>query len=81
MLYLSQPVGVGFSYETTKTTEDGRFHWVDQNKANTTDFAAVGAWNVLQAFLELSPQLDPDITNFTFNLWTESYGGYAFTRG
>ncbi|CAI6331652.1 unnamed protein product [Periconia digitata] len=76
MLYLSQPVGVGFSYETTKTTEDGRFHFVDQNKANTTDFAAVGAWNVLQAFLELSPQLDPDIQNFTFNLWTESYGGH-----
>lgn len=76
MLYLSQPVGVGFSYQTTKTTKDGRFHYVDQNNANTTDSAAVGAWNVLQAFLDLSPQLDPDIKNYTFNLWTESYGGH-----
>ncbi|KAF1953025.1 peptidase S10, serine carboxypeptidase [Byssothecium circinans] len=76
MLYLSQPVGVGFSYETTKTDQDGRYHFVDQNKANTTDAAAVGAWHVLQAFLDLSPQLDPDIQNFTFNLWTESYGGH-----
>ncbi|PVH98230.1 alpha/beta-hydrolase [Periconia macrospinosa] len=76
MLYLSQPLGVGFSYEETRTTEDGRFHWVDQNRANTTEAAAVGAWEVIQAFLDLSPQLDPDIENFTFNLWTESYGGH-----
>ena len=69
MLYLSQPVGV--SYETTETDSDGRYSLVDPDKANTTDFAAVGAWHILQAFLELSPQLDPDITNFTFNLWTE----------
>jgi len=76
MLYLSQPVGVGFSYETTETDSDGRYSLVDPDTANTTDFAAVGAWHILQAFLELSPQLDPDITNFTFNLWTESYGGH-----
>jgi hypothetical protein len=71
MLYLSQPVGVGFSYATTKTDKDGRYHDVDQNRVNTTDQVAVGAWHVLQAFLDLSPQLDPDIQNFTFNLWTE----------
>ncbi|KAI4924239.1 uncharacterized protein J4E92_007320 [Alternaria infectoria] len=76
MLYLSQPVGVGFSYETTETDEDGRYSLVDPDTANTTDAAAIGAWHILQAFLELSPQLDPDITNFTFNLWTESYGGH-----
>jgi hypothetical protein len=71
MLYLSQPVGVGFSYETTRTDDKGRYSLVDADKANTTDAAAIGAWHILQAFLELSPQLDPDITNFTFNLWTE----------
>ena len=71
MLYLSQPVGVGFSYETTTTDEEGRYSLVDADKANTTDAAAIGAWHILQAFLELSPQLDADITNFTFNLWTE----------
>ncbi|KAH5536671.1 carboxypeptidase [Parastagonospora nodorum] len=76
MLYLSQPVGVGFSYETTETDDEGRYSLVDPDKANTTDAAAVGAWHILQAFLDLSPQLDPDIKNFTFNLWTESYGGH-----
>jgi hypothetical protein len=73
MLYLSQPVGVGFSYETTRTDGEGRYSLVDPDTANTTDAAAVGAWHILQAFLELSPQLDPDIRNFTFNLWTERY--------
>ncbi|KAH8722788.1 Alpha/Beta hydrolase protein [Phaeosphaeriaceae sp. PMI808] len=76
MLYLSQPVGVGFSYETTNTDSKGRYSLVDSDTANTTEAAAVGAWHILQAFLDLSPQLDPDITNFTFNLWTESYGGH-----
>ncbi|KAF2117169.1 Alpha/Beta hydrolase protein [Lophiotrema nucula] len=76
MLYLSQPVGVGFSYETTATDDEGRYSLVDPDRVNTTDAAAVGAWHILQAFLELSPQLDPDIQNFTFNLWTESYGGH-----
>jgi len=76
MLYLSQPVGVGFSYETTETDDEGRYSLVDPDTTNTTDAAAVGAWHILQAFLDLSPQLDPDITNFTFNLWTESYGGH-----
>lgn len=73
MLFLSQPVGVGFSYETTITDEEGRYSLVDPDRANTTDAAAVGAWHILQAFLDLSPQLDPDIQNFTFNLWTERY--------
>lgn len=76
MLYLSQPVGVGFSYETTITDDKGRYSLVDPDKANTTEAAAIGAWHILQAFLDLSPQLDPDIQNFTFNLWTESYGGH-----
>jgi len=76
MLYLSQPVGVGFSYETTEVTEEGRYSLVDPDKANTTEAAAIGAWHILQAFLELSPQLDTDIKNLTFNLWTESYGGH-----
>ncbi|KAJ4371744.1 hypothetical protein N0V86_008297 [Didymella sp. IMI 355093] len=76
MLYLSQPIGVGFSYETTEVDEEGRYSLVDPDTANTTHAAAVGAWHILQAFLELSPQLDADIKNLTFNLWTESYGGH-----
>ncbi|KAL1636935.1 hypothetical protein SLS58_009541 [Diplodia intermedia] len=76
MLYLSQPVGVGFSYETTQVTEDGRYSIVDPDTTNTTYAAAVGAWELIQTFLELSERLDPDISNRTFNLWTESYGGH-----
>ena len=76
MLYLSQPVGVGFSYETTEVDDEGRYSLVDPDTTNTTEAAAVGAWHILQAFLELSPQLDTDIKNLTFNLWTESYGGH-----
>ncbi|KAF2123874.1 peptidase S10, serine carboxypeptidase [Dothidotthia symphoricarpi CBS 119687] len=76
MLYLSQPVGVGFSYETLEEDADGRYSLVSPNTTNTTEAAAIGAWHILQAFLDLSPQLDPDIQNFTFNLWTESYGGH-----
>ena len=73
MLYLSQPVGVGFSYQTTRTDANGRYSVVDSKLTNTTEAAAVGAWHILQAFLDLSPQLDPDIKDFTFNLWTERY--------
>ncbi|KAF2839186.1 peptidase S10, serine carboxypeptidase [Patellaria atrata CBS 101060] len=92
MLYLSQPVGVGFSYETTvlgsvdpetgeflNSTEappDGRYSIVDPDTTNTTDAAAVGAWHIIQAFLDLSTRIDSDISNRTFNLWTESYGGH-----
>jgi carboxypeptidase C (cathepsin A) len=95
MLYLSQPVGVGFSYETTEVgtllpngtflnetqaPPEGRYSLVSPNTTNTTEAAAVGAWHILQAFLELSPNLDPDLTNRTFNLATESYGGHCTSR-
>lgn len=73
MLYLSQPVGVGFSYQTTSTDSNGRYSLVDPNLTNRTEAAAVGAWHILQAFLDLSPKLDPNIQDFTFNLWTERY--------
>jgi hypothetical protein len=92
-VYLSQPVGVGFSYETTgvgsyndegvfvngseENPADGRYSLVDPDTTNTTAAAAIGAWHILQAFLELSESLDSDITNRTFNLWTESYGGHC----
>lgn len=86
MLYLSQPVGVGFSYETTEVgtflpngtflnaTEappEGRYSLVDPSTTNTTEAAAISAWHILQAFLELSPQLDSDIVSREFNFATE----------
>jgi hypothetical protein len=43
---------------------------------DSTKIAAVGTWEILQAFLAELPTLDSTITNLTFNLWTESYGGH-----
>jgi len=92
MLYLSQPVGVGFSYETaevgsydnetgdflnvSQAMPDGRYSSVDPYRTDTTYLAAVGAWEILQGFLANLPTLDNEVTNKTFNLWTESYGGH-----
>ncbi|KAI0016528.1 Alpha/Beta hydrolase protein [Xylariomycetidae sp. FL0641] len=90
LLFLSQPLSVGFSYATevegviNKTTglpvnsshPDGRYSDVDPYRIDTTQLAAVGAWEVLQGFLENLPQLDSKITSRSFNLWTESYGGH-----
>ncbi|KAH7051287.1 Alpha/Beta hydrolase protein [Macrophomina phaseolina] len=92
MLYLSQPIGVGFSYATTgegcfnETSEeysnctepDGRYSLVDPYAYPTSYVAAEGAWHILQAFLGNLPQLEPEISNkdVEFHLWTESYGGH-----
>ncbi|KAK4988540.1 hypothetical protein LTR50_003835 [Elasticomyces elasticus] len=90
MLYLSQPIGVGFSYAITKVghdpninylgvdlqPSDGRFSFVDPGRYDTTYLAAVGAWEILQAFLAKLPTLDATVSNRTFHLWTESYDGH-----
>ncbi|KAL1614595.1 hypothetical protein SLS54_009660 [Diplodia seriata] len=92
MLYLSQPIGVGFSYATTgegcfnETSEewsnctepDGRYSIVDPYAYPTSDIAAEGTWHILQAFMANLPQLDPALSNkdVDFHLWTESYGGH-----
>jgi hypothetical protein len=43
--------------------------------ADTTDLAAMAAWEVLQGFYAALPQLDSKVHSTKFNLWTESYGG------
>ncbi|KOC10581.1 hypothetical protein AFLA70_151g001881 [Aspergillus flavus AF70] len=91
-LFLSQPLGAGFSYakkgpgsinEWTGSYQDpsiaeveGRFAIIDPSKYDTTDRAAVVAWEALQAFYGALPQLDAKVTSREFNLWTESYGGH-----
>ena len=92
VLYLSQPIGVGFSYATeevgsydpdtgeflnsTEATPDGRYSFVDSHAYDTSDAAAAGTWHILQAFLGALPQLDAEVESHAFSLWTESYGGH-----
>ena len=91
MLFISQPLGVGFSYvsefegsenDYTGVFEnasfagvDGRFPAYDPSIV-TTDLAAAAAWEVLQGFYSVLPQLDSEVTSSEFNLATESYGGH-----
>ena len=91
LLFISQPLGVGFSYveeepgsinPVTGEVENATFggvtgEWpVYDPSIGTTEMAAMAAWHVLQGFLSALPQLDGNVTSKTFNLWTESYGGH-----
>ncbi|PLN82910.1 carboxypeptidase 2 [Aspergillus taichungensis] len=92
MLFLSQPVGVGFSYSDTEAGSlnpftgvvenakfdgiQGRYPVINATKISTTDLAAHATWEVLQGFLGGLPQLDSKIKSKEFSLWTESYGGH-----
>ena len=91
LLFISQPLGVGFSYseeepgslnpytgevENSSYGVDGRWPVVNATALDTTDLAAVATWHVLQGFLANLPQLDSEVKSKTFNLWTESYGGH-----
>lgn len=94
MLFLSQPVGTGFSYaeeevgsidpitgfvvNASVATPDGRYSIINPYKTDTTDLAAVATWHILQGFLANLPQLDGLIKPKKFNLWTESYGMVPF---
>jgi hypothetical protein len=37
---------------------------------DTTELAAIAAWEILQGFYELLPQLDSEVESKEFNLWT-----------
>ncbi|KAK7911776.1 hypothetical protein PG985_014257 [Apiospora marii] len=91
MLFLSQPVGVGFSYQnkihgtydnntgvaTNSSNPTGRFSGIQNDyTTDTTALAAVTAWEVMQAFFGTLPRLDPTVKSRRFHLWTESYGGH-----
>jgi carboxypeptidase D len=43
---------------------------IDASKIDTTDLAAMATWEVLQAFIELLPQLDSNVPSKIFSLWT-----------
>ena len=92
LLFLSQPIGVGFSYAeeapgsvNPDTGEpqnasygpvDGEYAYINPLTIDTTDLAAAGTWDVLQGLLSALPEFDSVVQNRTFNLWTESYGGH-----
>ncbi|KAK7959318.1 peptidase S10- serine carboxypeptidase [Apiospora aurea] len=91
MLFLSQPVGVGFSYQekiqgnydnatgvaVNSSNPTGRFSGIREDYAtDRTALAAVTAWEVMQAFFGTLPRLDPTVQSRRFHLWTESYGGH-----
>lgn len=92
MLFLSQPIGVGFSYggkepgsqsnftgqfiPADEAPADGRYPSFDATAIDTTELAAIAAWEVVQGFYSALPQLDSNVTSTTFNLATESYGGH-----
>ena len=92
LLFLSQPVGTGFSYSeeeagsfadytgvfvnTSYQPATGRWPVVDATVLDTTELSAVAAYHILQGFYSALPQLDSGVNSTVFNLWTESYGGH-----
>ncbi|PYH72403.1 S10 family peptidase [Aspergillus vadensis CBS 113365] len=92
LLFLSQPLGVGFSYSETEAGSlnpitgvvenasfagvQGRYPVIDATIIDTTNIAARATWEVLQGFLGGLSQLDSEVKPKEFNLWTESYGGH-----
>ncbi|EPS26027.1 hypothetical protein PDE_00963 [Penicillium oxalicum 114-2] len=92
MLFLSQPLGTGFSYADkapgslnpyTGVVEnadfagvDGRYPVINASMIDTTVLAAEATWEVLQGFLSGLSKLDSKVKSKSFNLWTESYGGH-----
>ncbi|KAL8737280.1 MAG: hypothetical protein Q9181_001834 [Wetmoreana brouardii] len=80
MLFISQPLGVGFSYseevagtlnpftgevENSTYGVDGRWPVINATELDTTDLAAIATWHVLQGFLANLPQLDSKVGSGT----------------
>ena len=89
MLYLSQPIGVGFSYSTeapgsvngftgdfAPSPVTGEWPVINASAVDTTELAALAAYHTIQALFANLPHLQSEIPSKSFNLWTESYGGH-----
>jgi hypothetical protein len=76
MLFISQPLGVGFSYSeqlfgsldpatlTRQSPEygiDGRWPVINVTELGTTQLASVVTWHALQGFLGALPQLNSEV--------------------
>jgi hypothetical protein len=78
LLILSQPLGVGFSYESrTEATYNGRgpylLPYVNATSIDRSDLAAIATWHVVQEFLKKLPRISDKIKSKEFHLWTERY--------
>ena len=82
MLYIDQPAGVGFSYQSDQTnssvTCDDEGYCQPSGiinataEVNSTVAAAPFVWKFVQAFFAQFPQYE----NRDFGIFTESYGGH-----
>ena len=54
----------------------GRYPVINASAIDTTELAAMAAWEIVQGFYSALPQLDGEVHSTEFNLATESYGGH-----
>ena len=78
LLFLSQPLGVGFSYESEMRKTYDRIGYRSSSSFNgssidRSEIAALVAWKTVQAFLLHLPRISPRVRSRTFHLWTERY--------
>lgn len=92
VIFLSQPYGVGFSYQeeeigsyanvsgafvnATVQPPTGRWPVIDPTAIDTTDLAAIAGYEIIQALYSGLPRLASEVKSTEFNLATESYGGH-----
>lgn len=70
LLFLSQPLGVGFSYSDRRNTTTGSFPYIPpKDKDDTTRLAAEASWEIVQTLMKVLPQLDGQLKSKTFNIW------------
>jgi carboxypeptidase C (cathepsin A) len=74
MIFLSQPLGVGLSYENVSsyTAVEPKLRGFDNaTKTDTTYLAAVVAWRAVQSIFAALPEMNPRVVSKEFHLWTE----------
>ncbi|RMZ83362.1 hypothetical protein DV737_g1652, partial [Chaetothyriales sp. CBS 132003] len=84
VIFLSQPIGepgsldpfTGVFVPASEANVTGRYPVINATAIDTTDLAAIAAWEVIQGLLSALPQLAPEVGLKEFNLATESYGGH-----
>lgn len=65
----------GSYQDASEAPVDGRYPVINATAIDTTELAAIAAWEVIQGFLSGASELAPELQSRVFNLATESYGG------